>query len=138
MRLDKEGAFAHTRTEFLLSGIVYLLEMLVSFKTTEEFDITKIDDILTESPPRMVKVSDEVKKQRSDSDIERKNNMNRTFMETLREVCVHSGRIKTLDDPNVDKKPASGRAETVKPDNGKTARRAGSNRARGATVRRRK
>lgn len=133
MRLDKEGAFAHDRVEFLLSGIVYLLEMLVSFKTSEDFDITKIDEIITESPPRMVMPSKEDKKRREASDIERKNNINKTFMETLREVCVHSGRVKTLEDTSSKR----GNATKTSP-GGVSARPKGINRVKSATVRGRK
>lgn len=110
----------------------------MSFKTGEDLTLEKIDEIVTESPPRMVKVSDDVKKRRADSDVERKNNMNKTFMETLREVCIHSGRIKTMDEPVSNNDQARGRAKTAKVDDGSASGRLGSSRARGATVRRRK
>ena len=74
--------------EFLLSGIVFLLELLVSFKTGSDFGLDKIDELLTEHPPRMIKLSDEMKKQMKEQEEERKWEQNKNFMETLKSLCL--------------------------------------------------
>ena len=74
--------------EFLLSGIVVLLELLVSFKTGSDFGLEKIDELLTESPPRMIKLSDDLKKEMRAKEEERKWEQNKNFMETLKALCL--------------------------------------------------
>lgn len=83
-RLEKEGAFAPTRSEFLLSSILYLLELLVSFKTSEDVSVEYIDDALTNAAPRLVRKPKKDEKQAQD----KKSEINENFMETLKSFAV--------------------------------------------------